>query len=453
MLLPEHQPLPVDGPIHGAQHVVRRAALAQALRDRLGVGTGLVLIPSGEEKVRNRDNLFPFRADSDFWYFTGFPEPESWLLLHLQANGSLESHLFCRPRDPEREIWDGIRVGPEAAPARFAIDHAHDTAELDAVLAPLLAEAEALVLPAARDAELDARLRGWMGVVRAKSRAGIQAPTQIVDLEAFSAPLRCIKDAAELRTMAKAAHISAKAHCAAMQASRPGKAEYHLESVLLSHFRAAGSQSVAYPSIVASGPHSCILHHRAGHRILLPDELVLIDAGCELDGYASDITRTFPANGKFTPAQRDTYQVVLAALDAATDATRPGAMFSAPHEAAVRVLAEGLLDLGLLPEQSVDAVIETGAYRRFYMHRTSHFLGLNVHDVGNTQLALRPGMVLTLEPGLYIRPAADVPPAFWNIGIRIEDDAVVTEHGCHLITRDVPVDPDEIEALMASGDQ
>jgi Xaa-Pro aminopeptidase len=287
-----------------------------------------------------------------------------------------------------------------------------------------------------------------MDQARAQARGGVVAPHQFLDAGDLVAGLRLIKDEAELDTMTRAASISAAAHVRAMQTTRPGMAEYEIEAGLLADFRRKGAQSVAYGSIVASGPHSCILHHRAGDRRMRAGEMLLIDAGCELDGYASDITRTFPVSGRFTAAQRDCYALVLAAQAAAVEATRPGAAFTDPHEAAVKVLAQGMIDLHLLPAQSTDAAIESGAYRRFYMHRTGHWLGLDVHDVGDYRQPLAPGMVLTIEPGLYIQPAEDIAEDFWNVGIRIEDDAVVSATGCELITRGVPVAIDAIEDLM-----
>jgi Xaa-Pro aminopeptidase len=269
-----------------------------------------------------------------------------------------------------------------------------------------------------------------------------------VDISLAIAKQRLIKDSFEIDTMQRAADISAAAHVRAMKFAHPGQHEYALEAELLHGFRAGGAQSVAYGSIVASGPHSCILHHRAGDRVIRDGELILIDAGCELDGYAADITRTFPANGKFTPQQRAIYDVVQAAQHEAIDATKVGGAFTAPHDAAVRALVRGMLDLELIPKQSVDSAIESGDYKRFYMHRTGHWLGLDVHDVGDYNTPLTEGMVLTIEPGFYIRPAADIDPGFWNIGIRIEDDALVTKHGPRLLTRGVPVDADAIEALM-----
>jgi len=447
-LAPDLLPLPVSGPPHGAHHRQRRDALARAVLHANGQSSAVVILSSGTEIIRNRDNPFAFRFNSDFYYLTGFPEPEAWLVMVINSQGDHQDLLFCRPRDPEREIWDGVRVGPERAAEQFAMDAAHAVAQLDEILRPHLKNCSTLVLPLAASSELDQRTRGWMDQARAQARGGVVAPHQFLDAGDLVAGLRLIKDEAELDTMARAASISAAAHVRAMQTTRPGMAEYEIEAGLLADFRRKGAQSVAYGSIVASGPHSCILHHRAGDRRMRAGEMLLIDAGCELDGYASDITRTFPVSGRFTAAQRDCYALVLAAQAAAVEATRPGAAFTDPHEAAVKVLAQGMIDLHLLPAQSTDAAIESGAYRRFYMHRTGHWLGLDVHDVGDYRQPLAPGMVLTIEPGLYIQPAEDIAEDFWNVGIRIEDDAVVSATGCELITRGVPVAIDAIEDLM-----
>ena len=329
-----------------------------------------------------------------------------------------------------------------------------------------MADQEAIYIRLSESAETDRRLRHWMKQVRQQARSGVNPPSELHDIEALVHEMRLFKDAHEIDIMRRAAEISARAHIRAMQACKPGMREYHLEAELLHEFRHSGAQSVAYNSIVAGGANSCILHYRAGSTELRSGELCLIDAGCELDGYASDITRTFPVNGKFTGPQRALYDITLAAQEAAIAATKSGNTFMQPHEAALKVLTQGLLDEKLLKLSelgSLDNAIESGAYRRFYMHRTSHWLGMDVHDVGSyrEQLIanknssgekpwriLKTGMVLTIEPGLYVRPADDVDEAFWNIGIRIEDDAVVNDSGCELISRGVPVKADEIESLM-----
>jgi Xaa-Pro aminopeptidase len=350
----------------------------------------------------------------------------------------------------------------------LGLEYAYSHHELDAKLGELLADQDAVYIRLSESAEADRRLRHWMKKVRGQARAGINPPSEFHDVESLIHEMRLFKGAHEIDIMRRAAAISARAHIRAMQACKPGLREYHLEAELLHEFRYSGAQSVAYNSIVAGGANSCILHYRASDAELRSGELCLIDAGCELDGYASDITRTFPVNGKFNGPQRALYNITLASQEAAIAVTKPGNTFMQPHEAALQVLTQGLLDeklLKLAELGSLDNAIETGAYRRFYMHRTSHWLGMDVHDVGSYRellgiatdssekpwRVLKPGMALTIEPGLYIRPADDVDERFWNIGIRIEDDAVVNDSGCELISRGVPVKPDEIEALMKNN--
>jgi len=451
----------------------RRARLAA----QLGTG-GIAIIPTAPERPRNRDSDFPYRHDSYFYYLTGFSEPQAWLVVTAEGAAT----LWCQPKDLEREIWDGYRLGPEAAVGQLKVQAAHSVSDLDRLMPSLLENRRTVWYPFATHNGLETRIDGWLQKVRARVRFGAECPSEQRDLCTLLDEMRLVKDAHELAIMRRAAHISAGAHVRAMQTSarrlRAGEEvrEYHLEAELLHEFRRHGSQFPAYGSIVAAGANACVLHYRADAAPVRDGELVLIDAGCELDGYASDITRTFPANGRFSGAQRALYDLVLASQDAAISATRAGAKFTDPHEATVKVLSQGLLDLGLLDKNrhgTVEDVIEQRHYFRFYMHRTGHWLGMDVHDCGSyvepgetgslstrrdplsgetlinrPSRVLRPGMVLTLEPGLYVRAADDVPPAFWDLGIRIEDDAVVTPEGCELITRDVPVKADEIEALM-----
>ena len=444
---------------------IRRNTLAQ--RIFTNTGGGIAIISTAPELTRNHDSEFPYRHDSDFFYLTGFEEPGATLVMKVGKDGNnfqLQSHLFCRPKDPEREIWDGIRLGPEAAPEALGIEFAHSNQELDQKLSSILADQDAIYVRLSESAESDRRLRHWMKQVRGQARSGINPPSEFHDVETLIHEMRLFKDAQEIGIMRRAAAISARAHVRAMQACKPGMREYQLEAELLHEFRNSGAQSVAYNSIVAGGANTCILHYRAGATELHAGELCLIDAGCELDGYASDITRTFPVNGKFSGPQRALYDITLAAQEAAIAMTKVGNTFMQPHEAALKVLTQGLLDEKLLKLSelgSLENAIETGAYRRFYMHRTSHWLGMDVHDVGSYRESsediakdekpwriLQSGMVITIEPGLYIRPAEDVDEAFWNIGIRIEDDAVINDMGCELISRGVPVKADEIEALM-----
>ncbi len=451
----------------------RRAALAAQLGK-----SGIAIIPTAPEQQRNRDSDFLYRADSYFYYLTGFAEPHGWLVV----TGDGQSTLFCNPKDLEREIWDGIRLGPQAAPDVLGVSTAFSVAELDVQMPKLLDNRSVVWFPFATHKALETRIDGWLGSLRARIRYGAMCPDQQRDVCTLLDEMRLIKDASEQATMRRAAQISAGAHIRAMQLSakmlREGKQvrEYHLDAELLHEFRLHGSQYPAYGSIVAAGANACVLHYRADAAPVRSGELVLIDAGCELDGYASDITRTFPANGKFTGPQRELYDLVLASQEAAVAATKAGARFTDPHEASVKVLAQGMLDVGLLDKNKVGGlqdVIDNRSYFQFYMHRTGHWIGMDVHDCGAylepSQLGqtstrkdaltgdtiidrpariLHPGMALTIEPGIYVRPAPGVPEKFHSIGIRIEDDAIVTATGCELISRGVPVKADEIEALM-----
>jgi Xaa-Pro aminopeptidase len=455
----------------------RRATVAaQMARD--ANGPGVAIVPTALERPRNRDSDFLYRHDSYFYYLTGFTEPNAWLVITSDGR----STLFCQPKDLEREIWDGFRLGPEAAPAVLGVDAAFSVATLGAELPKLLENRATVWYPFATHKGLESQVDGWLSGVRARVRYGALCPEHQRDLCSVLDEMRLFKDVHEQATMRRAAQISAEAHIRAMQLSarrlRAGEEvrEYHLDAELLHEFRRQGSQYPAYGSIVAAGANACVLHYRADAAPVRDGELVLIDAGCELDGYASDITRTFPANGKFSGPQRALYELVLASQDAAVAATKAGARFIDPHEATVKVLAQGMLDVGLLDANKVgnaQDVIDKRAYFQFYMHRTGHWLGMDVHDCGSyvepgevgqtserkdplsgetivnrPSRILRPGMVLTIEPGLYVRPAEGVPEQFHNIGIRIEDDAIVTEAGCELISRGVPVKADEIEALM-----
>ena len=458
-------------------YATRRARMAAEMT-RLGGPGAIAIIPTAPTQQRNRDSDFLFRHDSYFYYLTGFSEPSAWLVL----TGDGRSTLFCQPKDLEREIWDGIRMGPEAAPATLGVDEAYSVDELAQRLPKLLENKSTVWYPFATYPGLETRIDSWLQPVRARVRYGALAPEAQRDACTILDEMRLFKDAHEQDIMRRACSISAKAHIRAMQRSaamlRAGQdvREYHLDAELLHEFRQHGSQYPAYSSIVAAGANACVLHYRADAAPIRDGELVLIDAGCELDGYASDITRTFPANGTFTGPQRALYELVLASQEAAVAATRPGARFNDPHEATVKVLTQGMFDLGLLDKDkhgSVDDAIANRSYFAYYMHRTSHWLGMDVHDCGSyvepTEIGqirerkdplsgeiikdrpsriLQPGMVLTIEPGIYVRPGEGVPEQFWNIGIRIEDDAIVTESGCELITRGVPVDPDAIEALM-----
>ena len=456
-----------------SMYAARRARVAEQLGPN-----GIAVIPTAPERPRNRDSDFIYRHDSYFYYLTGFTEPNAWLVI----TGDGKTTLLCAPKDLEREIWDGFRLGPESAPAALGVSAAHSVAELDSQMPKLLENRDAVWYPFAIHEGLEARVGGWLNQVRARVRYGALCPEQQRDLCAILDEMRLVKDAHELDTMRRAAQISARGHVRAMKLAarmlREGKdvREYHLDAELLHEFRLGGSQYSAYGAIVAAGANACVLHYRADAAPIRDGELVLIDAGCELDGYASDITRTFPANGKFSGPQRALYELVLASQQAAIDVTKAGARFTDPHDATVKVLAQGMLDVGLLDRNkvgNVDDVIDKRAYFQFYMHRTGHWIGMDVHDCGSyvepsqvgevserkdplsgeliknrPSRVLQPGMALTIEPGIYVRPGEGVPEQFHHIGIRIEDDAIVTDKGCELISRGVPVKPDEIEALM-----
>ena len=423
----------------------------QVLLEMHKKGRGVAIIPTSTELIRNRDTHHPFRFDSNFWYLTGFEEPDAVLVLLI--SDTPQSLLFCRSKNEERELWEGFRFGPDAAREIFAFNAAYDLDELDHIVSEHLIGAQTVWHSLGVTPEWDARVGRWLEHARAQSRAGKQAPTVVADWRALVEPMRRNKDAGELALMQRAADIAANAHCRAMRACTPGLYEYQLDAELQYAFLQAGGHPPSYPAIIAGGANACVLHYTANDQPLRAGDLVLIDAGCEVSGYASDITRTFPVNGRFSAAQRDLYAVTLAAQEAAIAATRPGAAFHAPHDAAVRVLVQGMIDLNLC-HGSVDSVIESGDFRRFYMHRTSHWLGLDVHDAGpyheeNEWVSLQSGMTLTIEPGFYVRPADDVPAAFHNIGIRIEDDVVVTDSGCRVMTSDAPKTMSDIESLMA----
>ncbi len=411
---------------------------------------GIAVIPTAPEVLRNGDAHYAYRYDSHFHYLTGFDEPEAVLV--LVAGASPQSILFCRKKDLEREIWDGFRHGPDGAKEYFGFDAAYPIAQLDDKLTELMGNQPSLFHPLGKQAAWDDRILALRARVQAQVRSGITAPNEIHDVRTLLDEMRLIKDNDELATLRRAAAISAAAHIRAMRATRPGRMEYEIEAELLHEFRNSGAQAPAYTSIVAGGANACVLHYISNIAPLKDGDLLLIDAACELDGYATDITRTFPVNGKFSAAQKDVYEMVLAAQAAAIAAARPGAHWNEPHDAALRVLAQGLIDLKLC-SGSVDAVLESEGYKRFYMHRTGHWLGMDVHDVGAYKLEgnwrpLQPGMVLTVEPGCYIRPADDVPHALWNIGIRIEDDVAITMQGCEVLTGAAPKTVAAIEELM-----
>ena len=414
------------------------------------MGRGIAVIPTAPEVLRNGDAHYPYRFDSHFYYLTGFDEPEAVLV--LIAGKEPQSILFCREKNLEREIWDGYRHGPEAAKSTFGFDATFPIAQLDEKLIELMANQPVLFHRVGHDTVWDTRLLNLRSRVQEKARSGISAPNEIHDVRVLLDEMRLFKDNEELATMRRAANISSDAHIRAMRATRPGMMEYEIEAELFHEFRKNGAQSPAYTSIVAGGSNACVLHYISNDKPLVDGDLLLIDAACELDGYASDITRTFPVNGKFNAAQKDIYQMVLASQAAAIAVSRPGKHWNDPHEAALRVIAQGLIDFKLC-SGSLDAVLESESYKRFYMHRTGHWLGMDVHDVGAYKIGdswreLQPGMAFTVEPGCYIRPAEDVPQAFWNIGIRIEDNVVITPQGCEILTGSTPKTVAAIEELM-----
>ena len=434
-------------------------ALHRTRRERVleKMGTGVLVLATAPEVIRNRDAHFPYRYDSHFHYLTAFPEPEAVLVLIVgDSDKTPPKHiLFCREKNMEREIWDGFRFGPEAARENFRFDQTFAYDKLDEELPKLLENQPSLHYAIGFDPAWDARMLSWLNAVRSKARTGVSAPTTLLDARAIIDEMRLIKDAHELALIQRAADISATGHRAAQRVCKPGMGEWEIEAELLYHFRKGGCQAPAYTSIVAGGANACVLHYVSNDQPLHDGDLLLIDAAGEYHGYAADVTRTFPVNGRFSAAQRDIYQIVLAAQLAAIATVKPGNHWNVPHDAALRILTQGMRDLKLL-NGDLDGLLEQEAYKPFYMHKTGHWLGMDVHDVGEYKIDkawrnLQPGMTLTVEPGLYIRPSEGVPKAFWNIGIRIEDDVAVTDTGCHVLTAAAPKTIADIEEVMAHG--
>ena len=425
----------------------------QHLMDIMGPDT-IAVLPNAPVANRNRDVDYPYRSDSSFHYLTGFDEPESVLVL-IPGREHGEYILFCRERDLDKEIWDGYRAGQEGAIAEFGADDSYPISDLDDILPGLLEGKEKVYYTMGNQPSFDQHMVSWLNHLRQAARSGKHSPTEIIELEHCLNELRLFKSSQEIKAMKQAASISAQAHIRAMQFTKPGKWEYEVEAEIIHEFMKNGCRSPAYPSIVGGGENGCILHYIENSAKLKSNELLLIDAGAEFECYAGDITRTFPVNGKFTTAQAAVYQIVLNAQKAAIAAVKPGNHWNQPHEAAVEVLTQGLVELGIL-NGNVDQLIEEGAYREFYMHRTGHWLGMDVHDVGDYKVGgewrlLEPGMVLTVEPGLYIRDQEHVDKKWHFIGIRIEDDVLVTKDGCEVLTEAAPKEIDEIEALMAEA--
>ena len=414
----------------------------------------IAIVPAAPERTRSRDTLYPYRQDSDFHYLCGFPEPEAVLVL-IPGRTQGQCVLFCRERDRERETWDGYRAGPEGACEKYGADDAFPITDMDDIL-PGLLEGKAKVYSAiGKDKEFDQRLMEWVNSIRAKARTGAVPPGEFVDLDHLLHENRLFKKPAELKLMRKAAKISAEAHSRAMRASKPGLNEYQLQAEIEYTFAMEGASFPAYTSIVGGGDNACILHYVENNQPLKDGDLVLIDAGCEYQHYAADITRTFPVNGHFSPEQKAIYELVLKAQLAGIDAAQAGNHWDAPHQATVQVITEGLVKLGLL-EGNVDQLIAAGAYSEFYMHRAGHWLGMDVHDVGDYKVdgqwrLLEPGMVMTIEPGIYIAPDCKQVAKEWRgIGVRIEDDVAITRKGTEVLTAGVPKTVAEIEALMAA---
>lgn len=411
---------------------------------------GIVIQPNAPERLRNRDVYYPYRADSDFYYLAGFPEPESVLVL-VPDRGQGEFILFCRERDEEAETWHGRRAGLEGACKAYGADDAFPITDLDDILPGLLENKERIYYTMGRYADFDQRLMSWLNRVTDKGRAGVHAPDQFVSLGHIVHEMRLYKSSQELKAMRKAASIAAEGHCRAMALARPGMREYQVEAELLHCFMQNGARAPAYPAIVGGGANSCILHYTENCETLKEGDMLLIDAGAEYDNYASDVTRTFPVGGEFTKAQRQAYEVVLAAQLAAIDEVIPGNTWNEPHEAAIEVITRGLVDLGILKGR-LRKLIEAEAYKPYYMHKTGHWLGMDVHDVGDYKVAdewrvFEPGMVTTVEPGLYLSSTIkDLPKQWWNIGIRIEDDVLVTETGHEVLSDGAPKTVDAIEA-------
>ncbi|MGM3386660.1 Xaa-Pro aminopeptidase [Stutzerimonas stutzeri] len=433
-----------------SEYARRRKALMEQMEPN-----SIAILPAAPMHIRNRDVEHVYRQDSDFQYLSGFPEPEAVIAL-IPGREHGEYVLFCRERDPARELWDGLRAGQDGAVRDYGADDAFPIGDIDDILPGLIEGRSRVYYAIGSNPEFDHQLMEWINTIRSKARQGAQPPNEFVALDHLLHDLRLYKSASEVKVMRTAAEISARAHIKAMQASRAGLHEYHLEAELDYEFRKGGAKMPAYGSIVAAGRNACILHYRENDAPLKDGDLVLIDAGCEIDCYASDITRTFPVNGRFSAEQRAIYDIVLAANLEAFKHIGPGKHWNEAHEATVRIITAGLVELGLL-QGEVDELIAAEAYKPFYMHRAGHWLGMDVHDVGDYKVGgawrvLEPGMAMTVEPGIYIAADnADVPKKWRGIGVRIEDDVVVTRTGCEILTGGVPKAADEIEALMAAA--
>jgi len=413
---------------------------------------GVALLPAAPVRTRSRDVEYRYRQDSDFYYLTGFAEPEAVAAL-APGRDTGEYLLFCRERDRDKERWDGYRAGPEGAVEDFGADDAFPIDDIDDILPGIIESRSRVYYTMGAYPEFDARVGEWINSLRSRGQSGGHTPHEFVALDHILHDMRLYKSRAEISAMRRAAKLACAAHKRAMRAARPGLREYELEAEFIHEFRRANAR-YSYSPIVGSGPNACTLHYVDNARTIGDGELVLIDAGCELDYYASDVTRTFPVNGRFTPEQRAVYEIVLEAQIAAIDKTRAGNHWNDPHDAAVRVITRGLKKLKLL-EGRLPTLIRDQTYRKFFMHRTGHWIGMDVHDVGDYKVGeewrqLEAGMVTTVEPGIYISAARSVPKRFRNIGIRIEDDVAVTRSGPDVLSKALPKEPDEIERLMAA---
>jgi Xaa-Pro aminopeptidase len=433
-----------------SEYARRRKALMTEMEPN-----SIAILPAAPMYIRNRDVEHIYRQDSDFQYLSGFPEPEAVIAL-IPGREHGEYVLFCRERDPARELWDGLRAGQDGAISEYGADDAFPIGDIDDILPGLIEGRSRVYYAIGSNQEFDHRLMEWINTIRSKARQGAQPPNEFVALDHLLHDLRLYKSANEVKVMKHAAQISARAHVRAMQASRAGLYEYHLEAELDYEFRKGGAKMPAYGSIVAAGKNACILHYRENDAVLKDGDLVLIDAGCEIDCYASDITRTFPVSGRFSPEQKAIYELVLAANEEAFKHIAPGKHWNEAHEATVKVITAGLVELGLL-QGDVRELIAAEAYKPFYMHRAGHWLGMDVHDVGDYKVGgewrvLEPGMAMTVEPGIYVAADnQDVAKKWRGIGVRIEDDVVVTRTGCEILTGGVPKTVAEIEALMAAA--
>lgn len=436
-------------------NLIKPSEFARRRRDLMSLMApdSIAIIAAAPERTRSNDTQYRYRQNSDFYYLTGFNEPEAVLAL-IPGRKQGQYILFCRDRDPAREIWDGYRAGPQGAVEQYGADDAFPIGDIDEILPGLIEGRERVYYCVGKEPDFDRQLMEWVNTIRARARAGAIPPAEFVDLDHLVHEMRLFKSASELKVMARSGKIAARAHCRAMRVCRPGMYEYQLQAEIEHEFAMAGAEFPAYSSIVGGGANGCILHYIENRAELRDGDLVLIDAGCEYQGYASDITRTFPVNGKFSPEQKVIYNIVLEAQYAAIAAVQAGNHWNDPHDATVQVITEGLVDAGLLKGR-VDDLIESGAYRDFYMHRAGHWLGLDVHDAGDYKVdhqwrLLEPGMVMTVEPGLYVAPDNTRVARKWRgIGIRIEDNVAITGKGTQILTADVPKTIDDIQALMA----